>query len=101
MVPPAAAVLAVGHDLEPQRLLAGDRLAYAAVFDRAQLPGAHFSALDPRARFLDLGRAQEAADLVRPERRLHPGFTASVPQLTINRSERCRKLSTSESMRSG
>ena len=69
VVPPAAAVLAVGHDLQAERLLARDRLANTTVFDRAQLPGAHFAALDLGARLLDLGRSQEAPDLVRPERR--------------------------------
>ena len=48
---------------------------------------------------------QEAPDLIRaerrPERGVHPASRASVPQLTMKPSERCRKLSTSESMRSG
>src|SRR5437773_11563328 len=68
VVPPAAAVFAVGHDLQTDRLLALDRFADAAVFDRAKLPGVHFTALDLGARFLDLGGPQQAPDLIRPER---------------------------------
>src|SRR5262249_39232455 len=102
VVPPAAPVLAVRYARKADRFLARDCPGDAAVFDPAKRLRADLAALEIRARFLDLERAQQASDLVCAKRRsgIH-GWTASVPQLTMNPSERSRKLLSTASVRSG
>src|SRR5258708_36089836 len=72
-MPPGAAVLAVGRELEPDLLLLADDLLYLAIFDLLELGGRDRAALALGARVLDGGRAQDAADMVGAERRLGSG----------------------------
>ena len=68
-MPPGAAELAVGHRLQPDRLLLRDDVADQPVLDGAKRVGADL-ALGPRgARLLELRRPQQAADLVGAKRR--------------------------------
>src|SRR5581483_1179857 len=69
-VPPVAAELAVGDRLQPDRLLERDRLADALVLDRAQRGRVDLALLRLCARGMELLRAQQAADMIRPKRRL-------------------------------
>src|SRR5437667_444348 len=69
-VPEVAAVLAVGDGAQAERLLLRDGRADAAVFDVFELSRREGAGLRLRARLAQLGRAQQAADLVGPERGL-------------------------------
>src|SRR5262249_38305310 len=68
-LPPGAAELAVGRELEPDLLLLPDDLLDLAVPHRGELGGGDLLLLVPRARRLEWGGAQQAADVVGPKRR--------------------------------
>ena len=70
-VPPRAAELAVGGDLEARRGLAGDERGDRVVFDGAQFRGVDLAGGMAGARGLDRFGTQEAADDVGAERRVH------------------------------
>ncbi len=69
-MPPGAAELAVGGELEADLLLLPDDLLDLAVLDLAQFVGAYLARLALRPRLLDRRGAQDAADMVGAERRL-------------------------------
>src|SRR5262245_12650534 len=69
-VPPGAAELAVGGELEPDLLLLPDHLLDLAVLDLLQLRGADLALLALAPRGLERRRAQQAAHVIGPERRL-------------------------------
>src|SRR5208282_1668138 len=69
-MPPGAAKLAVGGELQPDFLLLFDRVADLAVFGRAQRGIGNFVALVLGARLLQRGGPQQAADVIGAERRL-------------------------------
>src|SRR5215467_257296 len=72
-MPPRAAVLAVGRELEADLLLLPDDLVDLAVLDLLELGVGQGACLVLGARVLDRGRAQDAADMVGAERRLGSG----------------------------
>ena len=63
-MPPRAAELAVGRELEPDLFLLLDDLLDLAVFDFLQLRGGDLAALALGARLLERRRAQQAADMI-------------------------------------
>ena len=63
-MPPGAAKLAIGGELEPDLLLLFNRVFDLAIFDRAQRLGGDFVARALLARRLERGRAQQAADVI-------------------------------------
>ncbi len=69
-VPPGAAELAVGRELQADRGLLVHDLLDLHVLDLAQIVGRDLALLEPGAGFLDLRRTQQAADLVGAERGL-------------------------------
>ena len=71
-LPPGAAELAVGRELEADLLLLADRLLDLAVLDFLQLRGGDLAALMPGARFLERCRAQQRADVIGAEGRPGP-----------------------------
>src|ERR1700751_4142810 len=75
-MPPPAAKLAIGGELEPDLLLLLDRFFDLAIFDRAQRPGGDLVTRALLARHFDRRRPQQAADMVGAKRRsgaLHAG----------------------------
>lgn len=66
-VPPGAAEFAVGRELQADRGLLVHDLLDLHVLDLAQIVSRDLALLEPDAGFLDLGRTQEAADLVGAE----------------------------------
>src|SRR6187200_3432309 len=68
-MPPGAAELAVGRELQPDRGLLVHDLVDLGVFDVAQLVGRDLPFLEFCARILDAVGAQETADFVGAERR--------------------------------
>ncbi len=66
----AAAELAIGHNLEPDRLLLGDGGADRFVFDRAQFRGVDLAGVELGAGVHHRSGTNEAADLVGAERRM-------------------------------
>ena len=71
-VPGGAAELAVGDSLEPDLLLARDDALDGRVLDRRQLALTELALGIAGTRLLDLGRTQQASDMIGPERR-HAG----------------------------
>src|SRR5215467_2625862 len=69
-MPPGAAEFAVGRELQADRGLLVNDLLDLHVLDLAQLVGGYLALLELSARFLDLRRTKEAADLVGTEWRL-------------------------------
>src|SRR5262249_49368142 len=69
-VPPGAAELAVGGELEPDLLLLLDDLLDLAVLDLLQLRGADLALLTLDPRGPERRGAQQAAHVIGPERRL-------------------------------
>ena len=67
-VPPGAAILAVGRELEADLLLLAHDLLDLAVLDRLELARAELALLMPGAGGLDRLRAQDRADMVGAER---------------------------------
>ncbi len=63
-MPPGAAEFAIGDCLEADGLLLGDHIADQAIFDRAKTRGVDLPRGLGGARLLELGRAQQAPDLV-------------------------------------
>src|SRR5262249_58896947 len=68
-MPPRAAKLAVGGELEPDPLLLVDRCFDLAILDRAQRLGGDCVARALLARRLERRRAQQAADMIGAKRR--------------------------------
>ena len=66
-MPPGTAEFAVGRELQADRSLLVHDLLDLHVLDLAQITGGNLALLEPGAGFLDLGRTQEAADLVGAE----------------------------------
>src|SRR5215510_6367443 len=77
-VPPGAAELAVGGELEADLLLLLDDLLDLAVLDLLQLRRADLALLALRPRGLERRRAQQAAHVIGPERRLGSLHRSSV-----------------------
>src|SRR4029450_1111854 len=69
-MPPGAAKLAVGGELDPDLLLLLDHLLDLAILDLLQLRGADLALLALRPRGLERRGAQQAAHVIGPERRL-------------------------------
>ncbi len=69
-LPPGAAELAVGRELEPDLLRLADRLLDLAILDLLQLRGGDLAALMPGAGLLEHHRAQQRADVIGAEWRL-------------------------------
>ena len=67
-MPPRAAKLAVGRELESDRLLSLDGALNLAVLDRLERRGVDLALGEFDARLLQRGRAQQAADMVGAER---------------------------------
>src|SRR5262249_47178805 len=78
-VPPRAAVLAIGRELETDVLLLLDDLVDLAVLDRLEVSFAELARLVLGTRVLDRGRAQDAADMVGTVRRLGSGGHRASP----------------------
>ena len=70
VVPPRAAELAIGRELQSAFLLLGDYLPDLRILNRLEMIGADFTVLAFRACVLDRRRTQEAADMVGAEWRL-------------------------------
>src|SRR5262249_15573131 len=68
-VPPRAAELAIGGALQADLLLLADDGLDLAVIDRLELIGGNLARRALRARLLQRGRAQQAADMIGAERR--------------------------------
>src|SRR6185437_590901 len=68
VIPEGAAEFAVCHGLEADILLPPDDLFDFAIFDLTQRIGGSFTALAPRARFLEHRRTQQAANVIGAER---------------------------------
>src|SRR6185312_9945641 len=68
-VPPRAAEFAVGRELEPDLFLPLHDARDLSVLDRLQGRGVDLALGEFRARILERGRAQQAADMVGAERR--------------------------------
>src|SRR5712691_2608370 len=84
-VPPGAAKLAVGRELQPHLLLLPDDLLDLPVLDLLERGGADRPLLVLGARLLERRRAQEAADVIGPERR--PGsFHRWAPRNSLPRA---------------
>ena len=72
-VPRRAAELSVGRDVQADVLLQGDDIADRLVLDRAQAGGVDPARREIMAGLHQCSRAQQAADVVGPERRLGAG----------------------------
>src|SRR5262245_11080155 len=62
-VPPGAAILAVGRELQADLLLLAHDLFDFAILDRLQLGGRDLALLAPSARIFDCTRTQDRADV--------------------------------------
>ena len=78
-MPPGAAELAVGRELEADRFLLADDLFDLAVLDRGKLGRADRAGRRLLARLLERGRAQQRADMVGAKRRLGAGSHGPLP----------------------
>ena len=72
-VPRRAAELAVGHRAQAEVLLQGDDVADRVVLGRAQAVGVDAAFAEVLPGLHELARAQQAADVLGPERRLGAG----------------------------
>ena len=91
-MPHGAAELAVGDAVQADLLLHVDRVADAAVLDLAQARGRDLAGRGIGARLRQLGRAQQAADMVGAERRrrghaFSPSVAAARSSVPARRSE--------------
>ncbi len=68
-LPGLAAIFAVGDRLQPDRLLSGDQRGDLAILDLGERLRRNLAAPMFGARVLQRGRAEQAADMVSPERR--------------------------------
>src|SRR5262249_8811192 len=85
-MPPRAAELAVGGELEADLRLLRDDLLDLAILDLLELFGRDLALLMPGAGLLERRRAQQAADVVGAERRL--GTLHGIPQMSGVRYQR-------------
>jgi hypothetical protein len=65
--PPAAAHLAVAHDVEAELLLEGDRVVHRAVLDALERGMVELAGVVAPARFEEVRRAQQAAHVLAPD----------------------------------
>ena len=106
-MPPGAAKLAVGRELEADRFLLADDLLDLAVFHRAELGGADRARRRLLARLLERRRAEQRSDVVGAERRLGAGSHGPLPAdflgdfLGRERSRRARLYTRSKRIGSG
>jgi hypothetical protein len=70
--------LAVGNDAQARFFLRSDRVADRGVFDRPQVRRIDLPASVPIPGRVKLVRAQEAADVIRAEKRLRAGHTLAM-----------------------
>src|ERR1044072_1802065 len=89
-VPPRAAEIAVGRELQAAVLLVGDDLPDLGIFDRLQLFGRDRVHVALRARVLDRGGAQETADVIGAEQR---GGALHVNPTPLQTPRRCGRAS--------
>src|SRR5215475_789661 len=82
-MPPGAAILAIGRELQPDLLLLLDDAFDLAILDRLELGGRDLALSSLGARALDRGRAQDGADMIGTEGGLGSRTHSNAPGVRV------------------